>query len=68
MCPKPCGPMPSPALLAPWGGHGAAPRLTHVWVMLVLLWKAFISRESRMAETCGGGSGRELGEGRTAPV
>lgn len=68
LCPKPCGPMPSPVPQAPWGGQGATPQLTHVWVMLVLLWKAFTSRDPRMAETCGKGSRRALGEGSTAPA
>lgn len=68
LCPRPCGPMPSPALLAPWGGQGATPQPTHVWVMLVFLWKAFTSREPRMAETCGGGEQEGVGGGRTAPV
>lgn len=62
-CPKPHGPMTSLALLARWGGHGSAPQLTHIWVMLVLHWKAFTSREPRVAETCGGGNGKALGRG-----
>lgn len=65
LCPKTCGPMSSPALLAPWSGHEATPQLTHIWVTRVLLWKAFTSRESRMAETCGRGNRSALGEGRT---
>lgn len=68
LCPKPCGSMLSPAPQAPWGGQGATPQLTHVWVMLVLLWKAFTSRDPRMAETCSKGSRRALGEGSTAPA
>lgn len=64
LCPKTCGPMSNPAL--PWVGHGAAPQLTHIWVMRVLLWNAFTSREFRMAETCGRGNRSALGEGRTA--
>lgn len=42
-----------------------ASHLTHISVMLVLLWKAFTSRESRMAETCSGGSRKALEESRT---
>lgn len=57
-------PCPTRSLEWSW----AASHLTHVWVMLVLLWKAFTSRESKMAETCSGGSRKALGEGRMTPA